>query len=385
MKSRKILLLALSARMLAQSARRGGWRPLALDWFADEDTAALSDYSAALPAGEAGLDEAAILAAIDRADPDREAEAFVYGSGIENYPNLLEKVSKDWPLCGNGANTVGLLRNPRTFFGLLDELEIPYPETRYTPPDQSEGWLVKHRRSEGGKGVFLYRQTWPPEDEVYFQRQVRGAAVSFSFLADGRTIKTIGFNSQWTTAQDGVHPYLFAGIVNRADIDAGHRAAIKAHARTLTEKTGLLGLNSLDYIYDGETCRLLEVNPRPGASLALYDEDYPEGLLTEHVKACLGRLTSGAIASRTVRGYAIVYARSRVTVPLALDWPPWTADRPIGGTTVLPGRPMCSILAGANQRSRVEKMLKERERRLLALFSNGGIRKESGKIHCPGP
>ena len=46
----------------------------------------------------------------------------------------------------------------------------------------------------------------------------------------------------------------------------------------------LKGLNSLDFIHADDCSYVLEINPRPSASMQLYDED----LLNRHIQACEG-------------------------------------------------------------------------------------------------
>jgi predicted ATP-grasp superfamily ATP-dependent carboligase len=116
-----------------------------------------------------------------------------------------------------------------------------------------------------------------------------------------------------------------------------------AAAQKLCDALGLVGLVSFDFVVTGKTPHLLEVNPRPSATLDVFD-DKNGALFKAHVDACLGRnpalpMTDGARAS------AILYAdRGPLNVgPVA--WPDWTADRPQPGTRVPRYRPIATVLA----------------------------------------
>ena len=50
-------------------------------------------------------------------------------------------------------------------------------------------------------------------------------------------------------------------------------AAMAAAVERLTEAFGIKGLASADFLVDGENCHLLEINPRPGATLDIFDSE----------------------------------------------------------------------------------------------------------------
>jgi predicted ATP-grasp superfamily ATP-dependent carboligase len=47
------------------------------------------------------------------------------------------------------------------------------------------------------------------------------------------------------------------------------------------------------------------------------------------------------------RAHAIVYAAQNIVVPLAMDWPIWCTDIPVGGLFIAAGAPVCSVHAEA--------------------------------------
>ena len=147
-----LLLIAQSARILAQSAIRAGIRAYAIDLFSDSDTRQYAEQCVTvLPTAE-GFDEAGLLSwANDFAQSHRSC-AIVYGSGIDTRPVLVEKLAQIGTLLGNNSKTLDLINIPRNFFPLLDRLGIPYPETHFIQPHQTEGLIVKPSCGQGGKG-----------------------------------------------------------------------------------------------------------------------------------------------------------------------------------------------------------------------------------------
>jgi predicted ATP-grasp superfamily ATP-dependent carboligase len=361
---RRLLLVGLSARMLVRSAQRAGLRAVALDGYGDADTRAAADWAGALPAGPAGFDPAALLDAAARQAPGLP---LVYGSGFDGAPDLLAELARGRTLLGNPPQRVRQMAAPDAFFTLLDRLGIPYPEMRRNPPADPENWLVKAGCGEGGKRVRFCADEKPAGASEYYQRRLPGPALSALFLADGRDARIIGFNTLETVSLAD-RPFLFGGALNRASLDAVQREEVAATIRRLVRATGLCGLNSLDFMPDSRVCRVLEVNPRPSATLALYDADFPEGLLAAHIRACQGHLDDLPRAGQPVRAFAVAFAPRDIAVPEGVAWPRWCADRPVAGTCIPAGQPFCTVEAEGTDPAAVRELLDQRRRDLFLSF-----------------
>jgi hypothetical protein len=80
----RILIVAVSARMLAQLAVADGHEVIALDRFGDVDLRAVASVATASTSE-------ALTALAD----DVDAEAVVYGAGFENRPDLVARLASD--------------------------------------------------------------------------------------------------------------------------------------------------------------------------------------------------------------------------------------------------------------------------------------------------
>lgn len=378
----RLLLAACSGRMLAVSAARAGIRPVVLDLYADQDT---RDHAAAcerIAPGQIGFNPDALLAAAERLAPAQDGFALVYGSGVDIAPDLLERLAVGRQVYGNSPATLRLLKTPTAFFALLDRLAIPYPDTRFAPPENPDGWLIKPGCGEGGKGVgFCAQVTWATVGD-YYQRWLPGSPLSALFMADGRESRMIGFNTLWTASHFG-QPFLFVGAVNRTDLTEAQCAQVADYVARLTRAVGLKGVNSLDFMRDGAMCRVLEINPRPSATLALYDPDIPEGLCARHIRACCGELGGVWPERYRVRGFRVWFAPSDIVLPMALDWPEWCADRPVPGSLVTAGEPFCTIEAEGADSAAVERLLQHREHTLLTRFSHSHMPAQDALVGNP--
>ena len=360
------VLVGLSARMLVQSAVRGGWSPLAVDLFSDQDTLSMAHRCVAVEADGFGFKAASIISAVNRILAENSGDAIIFSSGLDSRPDILQAISQRCTILGNSADCLRKLNQPATFFSLLKQLSIPYPETRYLRPQKKQGWLLKANRSEGGQGVVRYDSATVSE-KFYFQRELPGTAMSVLFLADGCRAQIVGFNTQWSNTRNQHHPFLFSGVMNWVELILTQREQVSNYVSKLVEAIGLKGLNSLDFILSDGICYVLEINPRPSASMTLYEDYFPKGILAEHINACLGHLWHGHIELKTVNAYKIIYAPSEIYIPLTMRWPSWSADKPADGKRIYSGHPICSIVASAKEPHSAQQLLQQRESEILRL------------------
>jgi predicted ATP-grasp superfamily ATP-dependent carboligase len=126
--------------------------------------------------------------------------------------------------------------------------------------------------------------------------------------------------------------------------------------------TGLRGLASADCLVDGEAWWLIEINPRPGATLDILDRrDTP--LLIAHVEACLGRAMPLA-EPKGAAACTIVHSRRAIPAAPDCEWPDHVKDRPVPGSRIAAGAPVCTVVAHGED---VESVLLALRRRVQAV------------------
>jgi predicted ATP-grasp superfamily ATP-dependent carboligase len=118
-------------------------------------------------------------------------------------------------------------------------------------------------------------------------------------------------------------------------------------------------LASADFILGETGPLLLEINPRPGATLDIFDSDATP-LLELHLDAVMeGKLPRLGLKLDQATASAVVYAKEAIVVPMGMNWPGWAADRPKSGDRIDKSRPICTVWAraatGAQARLLVEK------------------------------
>jgi len=368
--ARRSLVAALSGRALAAAARRAGERALVLDLFADEDTRRCAERCIKLPPAGPGFERRALLAAVDELAPS--VRGLVYGAGFEHDPPLLAALAKRVPLLGNAPETVAAVKDPRRLARLLARLGLPHPQIADAPPLSGQmDWLRKRAGGAGGSHVALVAGTMAAPGN-YFQRRAPGRPLSALLAADGRAARVLGFSEQWAApAADA--PFRYGGCAGPVTLPPRLAGAIADACSALTVATGLVGLNSLDLLVEEERFHILEINPRPGATLDLFDGRAGLSLWRLHLDALRGRLPPAQTVPGPVRAAAVLYAPSAIAIPRDMIWPRWTADRETRGNRVARDAPVCTVHAVAASVAAARAQLDRRSGQLLArLLADGG-------------
>ncbi len=360
-----MIVVGHSARALAFSAKLAGYAPLAIDVFGDDDTREISLATITLEGGLSnGLTAATVADAVEALLRAYDPMGLVYGSGFEHQPESIEAIGRHTRVFGNDAQTLARAKDPLVLAKICAAAAIPHPQVALRPPDEPEGWLVKQRGGAGGAHIRPATRNCEVAPDGYFQREVRGHSISASFVGDGEAASIVGLSAQWT-APTPRSPFRYGGAVGPVSVDAARAEEIERAVRRLARELGLVGLNSADFIVSDDLAWLLEVNPRPGATLDVFDLD-EDALLGRHVAACDGRMTTAA--ARTARKAAqIVYTACDTQSLFKSSWPDWTADRPARGTRISAGDPLCTVLASAGSVEAAKRLARERARQIDAL------------------
>jgi len=358
-----ILILALSGRALTQAARRAGTDVIVVDLFGDVDTRSLAPWYR-LPGNlEEGIDGAELLA-LARALSER-VDGIVYGAGFEADPALLGELARLAPLIGNPREIVAAIKDPFWFAELLRRLSLPQPEVAALPQPGTR-WLRKLRGGSGGTHIERATATMVAADgEHYFQAVAPGDPVSAIFAANGRAARVIGLSAQWAVPT-ATRPFRYGGCAGPVHLAPKLRTEIERACHAIAAATGLVGLNSLDMLVTVDAFTILEVNPRPGATLDVFDRPSGPSLWACHVNAVRGELPALPAASTSgARATMVVYADQPRYVPAAFIWDNGIADIPTPESCIPAGAPVCTVMAAASDAGAARALAEERAATLL--------------------
>jgi predicted ATP-grasp superfamily ATP-dependent carboligase len=347
-----ILLVSVSARMLAELARREGHDVMALDRFGDLDLQRLCPSVSLRSGGMAALVDAA---------GEVRGDAVVYGAGLENRPDLVERLAAGRTLLGCDPETVRRVRDPARLGASLRSAGFAYPRTRSEAPlDRERRWLRKPLRGGGGRGVREWRGGALRAGQIV-QERIEGLPCSAAAVADGSSAALLGVSEQ-LIGRFGARGYGWCGNIAPARLPAPEAEAICGH---LGAEFGLRGLFGVDMVWDGERAWVVEVNPRPTASLETIDAAYGTRSFAAHLEACAGRLPTVGATPRTAAGKAVVFATEDVRVPDTSGWMDrGIRDVPHRGEAIAAGHPICTLLATGRT---PEEVLADLEARAAAL------------------
>jgi uncharacterized protein len=378
-----VLIAAISGRAIAQSARRAGFVPLVADFFADVDTQqaarACRKHSGPLARGFQWSSLSRALESLAAESPS-PILGLVYGSGFEDRPNLLTRLAKDWRLLGNDEDVVARLKDPVNFFGELDRLGVAHPATRSTRPAKgARAWLAKRKGGAGGSHIGAMQGRG--RHDLYFQERIEGRSFSALFVANGKEARVLGFSEQWT-APTKRSPWRYGGAVRPVRLGAAEKKAMVLAVQRVASAFEIKGLASADFMVNEAATLLLEVNPRPGATLDIFDSD-ASPLIGLHVDAVMqAKLPRNAFRPGGAMAAAIVFAPKHVQVPFTMTWPDWVVDRPRSGEIIDKNRPICTVWARAATPSRAKSLVEARTKTVLAWIESkrrGDNREQNGQ------
>ncbi|HSI43351.1 MAG TPA: ATP-grasp domain-containing protein [Methylotenera sp.] len=351
------------------AAKQAGYSVTVIDAFADQQTIASSNFFISVPFDEHGFEAAALKQAINRLDTN-DYVGFVYGSGFEAQPELLQTISEQIPLIGNAAEVLSAVKSTG-FFEALDSLNIPYPQTFRNWPDKVfRTYLKKSFGGCGGTHISIASPKDQLHDYEYFQQFIKGQSVSLLFLAYENEVDVIGFNEQWVSVS-GDKPFRYGGAVSNVDLPQAIQQQLLKAAHALTTKFNLKGLNSLDAVVENNIVYILEINPRLSATFDLYDADLFKRHLCANNPALKKTQNSALGKPAEAKAHAIVYAEEDTVFLCSFEWPEWATDIPSSHTesiTIKSGEPICTVLASAKDAETAKLLVMSRVKILNSAF-----------------
>jgi uncharacterized protein len=331
----KVLVVAVSARMLAEMAAGDGYEVIAVDRFGDVDLRAVATGATA-----SSNDALAKLA------ENIDADAVVYGGGFENRPDLVARLSAGRELLGTDPEVLAAVRDPWAVAAAARAAGARAPETRSAHAPPAEGvWLRKPRLGGGGRGIRGWRGGALGPGEI-LQRRIAGLSCSAAAIGDGRGAAVLAVTEQLHRPRG----FGWMGNLIPPRLPGSELAELGRQLRAVCQQVvarfGVRGAFGVDAIWDGRDAWVLEVNPRPPASLELLGP----GLFEAHVRGARGLgLPEAGTAPATTRPTVklVLFAERAVRAPHPEWWPAgMVRDVPHAGEEISAGAPVCTLISG---------------------------------------
>ena len=351
--NKSLVLVGMNVRPLARSAVAAGFDVVALDAFGLLD----------LPSRVRCLSLAYDLGGLFPGDPgnwhtrlaqavrSQGASSLAYSGGFENLPDLVAEMSVDCELLGNEPASLRAVRDPSRLREVVCSIGMETPQILPpgAQPDPGLRWLRKPLKSGMGYAIEPWESSVPDDPDYVVQRWVEGIAHSASFIANGHDAQVFAVTQQLSgDPAFGAHGFAYVGNLLIPKPDAGLLESLNVLATTLTQAFGLVGLNGIDFILNGEQLSILEVNPRYSASMELVEEALAVPLLLWHTAGCRRQSLPVVpeLHDRNVFGKAIVYARRDGRLPDTTQWlAKGRRDVPHAGGPIHASFPICTVTA----------------------------------------
>ncbi len=345
------LIVANSARFLAESAAFDRYSVVTIDAFADADLCSLSSVRESLRVLRTaqGLDSDAVLTACRDLKGRYTFDGVIVGAGLESHDTLIIALDEMFGCIGNQPKVFSECADRKHLHRTFETLQIPHAaiSSRCIDYAADEMPVLIKRSGTSGGGHITRNSIW---DGIERTREVAevylpGTAVSHLFLADGKRFSTVGFNTLWQSRHDPTQPFCNGGAMNLSMLSPIQQHQARSYAQRLVRHWSLRGLNCIDYMLSAGQLIALEVNPRPSATMQLYPS---AGLFNAHFAACRQSLDDNFKRIDIPCAYAIVYACHRLHLPPAIFARPPNSltefcDVSLQGVTINAGEPVCSL------------------------------------------
>lgn len=333
---RTITIISRHARPLCENAHAHGWRVAAADGFNDWDTAR---FAAMLKPGGLGETPEAFLRAWETAPGP-----LLFGAPVEAAPDILAEAARKKSVLNAPAEAVRAARD----FSFLremagDGIRFPLvsilPGAPKAPIPPKAPFIVKSAKSAGGVGI-------RPDDGIlgdgeYRQEFIHGESIGALFFSRANRCELLG------AALHLNHGFLYGGGIFPAPLSSGVRRVLENFGARVSAASGLTGWWGADFILNNEAVWLLEINPRPTATAALFGKlrgvDLVAAQMSPDAAASFGRADdTGAV------GNMVVYARNDFTFRGSAEWFDKNArDIPHEGSRINQGAPVLTLYAVA--------------------------------------
>lgn len=364
MAGERVLIVGVSTRALAESARGAGFAPQSVDAFGDLDQKR-DAWNIGLRRDLGREYGAAAAVAVARS---LEARAAAYVANLENHPRAVTRLAQGRELLGNPGPVLARVRD----FAALAEVvrragaEVPLTLGPGEPAPAGRRWLRKPARGGGGSGVRDLAPGQRVTASELAQERVLGELGSLSFVADGRRAVLLGVaQGLFGDPAFGARGFEYCGSLHPWVIEERLLGRLEAVVQEATRAFGLVGLNGIDFVVREGTAYVLELNPRYSSSMELMERSGRFSAFGLHAAACRGELPGshfpGPSPGPGVFGKAILWARRDVVVG---DTRPWlerddVRDVPFPGETIRRGRPVCTLFAWGADRGDCRRRLIE--------------------------
>ena len=368
----------------------------AADLFGDADLRAVAATTTAV----GGCGESPYPQSLVSAAATLPVAPWCYTGAVENHPNIIAAIAGQRLLLGTAAAAASAVRDHARLADVLQTAGVGFPDTFSTPAHvpRDGTFLVKPRASAGGRGIagWDHDARGREHDAHVWQRRIPGESWAAAFVVSHAGTARLWGVSRQLVGCDWCHarPFAYCGSLDLPlPLVPPHiRDALDRVGNTVATTfapLGLAGLIGIDLVVDpAGNVHVIEMNPRPTASMELIERSTGESLAGVHVAACGGHVPARSAPGpgTTIWGKAVLFAAhdividaarltrlQRACLPLTAAETTWPvlADIPCVGTAIPEAAPLLTVFAAAADHARLLGRLRHRAAAIDAVISAG--------------
>ncbi len=402
---KNVLAIGVDAAALAVSAASAGYNVFSVDYFGDQDLRQIATESLSILTQKAGKScghlendfaPTKLLDLTNELLARHPIDAALLASGLDDSPEVLERLNDLVPIIGNHPRTIARVRSKPDFLNELRQLGIRSPRTirvenleEATLAAETIGYpvVVKPSASLGGGGIRkanseselgrAFTQTAAVSSEILVQEHISGIDASMSFIATKKATVLLSLSEQLLGLPElgQEEPFGYCGNIVSAPVDETLTSTCSILVRRVATHFDLAGSNGIDIVISkGNIPYVIEVNPRFQGTLECIQNAGEVNLVKLHVEACMTDTLPDIDPDppKTAWARLILYARQRSRAP-DLSAVEEARDRPLPGVIVEKGQPLCSIIVGGTKRDAVFRESMRSAERIYRLVESAPI------------
>ncbi|MFX1293427.1 MAG: ATP-grasp domain-containing protein [Promethearchaeota archaeon] len=381
-----ILIISFNARAIAHLAKKMDLEIAVVDFWCDQDLFPLTDKvftvfkpsfkSYAVFPNPRENEEKLVELALEIISKE-DIESVLIGSGLDDRPELWEKINTKAPILGNKPSVVKEVRDMMVIHEKLKRANIKFPLT-FQLSDISNmkdltmqidyPLVIKPIMTLGGMGIYLiqnkseliefYNENSDNLDKYYIQEYIRGINISTTMVGDKNNFKLLSINEQLIGLKSSKtnEPFKYCGNIIPFDCSSKIAQKIKDISLKIARMFKLIGVFGIDFVLQNSEPVFMEINPRFPGTIELLEIVSQLNIVKIHLDA-IQKIIPQKI--EPFQGYAmkqVLFASKSARTP-ELGHVPHLYDIPFPNILLNPEDPICTIqLFDTSRKNLLQKM-----------------------------
>jgi predicted ATP-grasp superfamily ATP-dependent carboligase len=369
-----ILVVGFNVRPLARSAKKAGYRVLAVDFWGDMDLPLWTDEQIAVLDQQPDqrpdrpvipTAEALVVGAQQLLEEHGPVEYIITSGGFDDHPESWKHLRTLGTLAGNSVEGMHRARNlhltrevalrygaavPTTFEVInrkqfdsaANQLDLPF---LVKPLRGSGGFRSRVLRSEADIHRYSSHHHFSVDDPLLVQELIHGIDASVSILSTGKQAVSLSVNEQLIGLPElgKGRTKAYCGNIIPLQTKPDTHSYLESVSNGICEHLNLKGSNGIDFVLDASgTPYFMEVNPRIQATIEAIELVTSTNIVSLHIDAFNNTLPKTIPRAQAVCARVIVYALESSTIP-DLRNIPGVVDIPVPGSISNRGDPVCTV------------------------------------------